>query len=53
MLLFLIPALLRGSTWLAIRYQLGVVDPVVSVAYRFLAGRGFTGSVINKAIAHI
>ena len=23
------------------------------VAYRFLAGRGFTGSVINKAIAHI
>jgi drug/metabolite transporter (DMT)-like permease len=34
--LFLIPALIWGSTWLAIRYQLGVVDPVVSVAYRFL-----------------
>ena len=23
------------------------------VAYRYLAGRGFTGSAINKAIAHI
>ncbi len=35
-LLFLIPALIWGSTWLAIRYQLGVVDPAVSIAYRFL-----------------
>ncbi len=35
-LLFLIPTLIWGSTWLAIRYQLGVVDPVASVAYRFL-----------------
>jgi len=34
--LFLIPAFIWGSTWLAIRYQLGVVDPTVSVAYRFL-----------------
>ena len=34
--LFLIPAFSWGSTWLAIRYQLGVVDPTVSVAYRFL-----------------
>jgi drug/metabolite transporter (DMT)-like permease len=36
-LLFAIPTLIWGSTWLAIRYQLGVVDPVVSVAYRFVA----------------
>jgi drug/metabolite transporter (DMT)-like permease len=35
-LLFLIPALIWGSTWLAIRYQFGVVDPMVSIAYRFL-----------------
>jgi len=34
--LFLVPALIWGSTWLAITYQLGVVDPLVSVAYRFL-----------------
>jgi drug/metabolite transporter (DMT)-like permease len=34
--LFVIPALIWGSTWLAIRYQLGVVDPSVSIAYRFL-----------------
>jgi drug/metabolite transporter (DMT)-like permease len=39
-LLFMIPALVWGSTWLAIRFQLGVVDPVVSVAYRFLAAAG-------------
>jgi drug/metabolite transporter (DMT)-like permease len=36
-LLFAIPTLIWGSTWLAIRYQLGVVEPVVSVAYRFVA----------------
>lgn len=34
--MFLIPALIWGSTWLAIRFQLGVVDPLVSVVYRFL-----------------
>ena len=25
-----------GSTWLAIKFQLGVIDPSVSVAYRFV-----------------
>jgi drug/metabolite transporter (DMT)-like permease len=36
--LFLIASLIWGSTWLAIRYQLGgVVAPEVSVAYRFAA----------------
>ena len=34
-ILFSIPALIWGSTWLAIKYQLGVVDPLVSVSYRF------------------
>jgi drug/metabolite transporter (DMT)-like permease len=35
-ILFSIPTLIWGSTWLAIKYQLGVVDPIVSVVYRFL-----------------
>ena len=33
--LFLTSSLIWGSTWLAITYQLGVVAPEVSVAYRF------------------
>src|SRR6185369_5970575 len=33
--LFLTSALIWGSTWLAITYQLGVVAPEISVAYRF------------------
>jgi drug/metabolite transporter (DMT)-like permease len=36
LLLFSIPSLIWGSTWLAIKFQIGVVDPVVSVFYRFL-----------------
>ena len=35
-ILYIIPALIWGSTWFAIKYQLGNVDPMVSVAYRFL-----------------
>ena len=34
-LLFLIPTLIWGSTWLAITFQLGDVAPEVSVCYRF------------------
>jgi drug/metabolite transporter (DMT)-like permease len=34
-ILYLITILVWGSTWLAIKYQLGVVDPMVSVVYRF------------------
>ena len=34
-LLFVVPALIWGSTWLAITWQLGVVAPEVSVTYRF------------------
>lgn len=33
--LFLISALIWGSTWLMITFQLGVVAPLVSVVYRF------------------
>jgi drug/metabolite transporter (DMT)-like permease len=33
--LFLVPTVIWGSTWLAITYQLGVVVPAASVAYRF------------------
>jgi drug/metabolite transporter (DMT)-like permease len=35
-ILYVIPAFIWGSTWLAITFQLGVVDPLVSVFYRFL-----------------
>ena len=34
--LYIIPVLIWGSTWLTIKFQLGVVDPMVSVGYRFL-----------------
>lgn len=34
-LLFVIPALIWGSTWYAIKFQLGPIDPLVSVCYRF------------------
>jgi drug/metabolite transporter (DMT)-like permease len=35
-ILYAITVLVWGSTWLAIKYQLGVVPPELSVAYRFL-----------------
>lgn len=34
-LLYLSSVLIWGSTWLAIKYQIGDVDPMVSVVYRF------------------
>lgn len=36
-LLFLIPSMIWGSTWYVIKFQLGVVSPMLSVAYRFFA----------------
>ena len=33
--LYIITVIVWGSTWLAIKYQLGSVDPMVSVIYRF------------------
>jgi len=35
LLLFLAPSFIWGTTWLAIKFQLGVVAPEVSVAWRF------------------
>lgn len=37
-LLFLIPALIWGSTWFVITFQLGKVDPLISISYRFFIG---------------
>lgn len=37
-LLFVIPALIWGSTWYVIKFQLGTVDPLLSVSYRFALG---------------
>ena len=34
-ILYIITVIVWGSTWLAIKYQLGSVDPMVSVVYRF------------------
>lgn len=36
-LLFIVPCVIWGSTWLVIKYQYGIVAPEVSVAYRFIA----------------
>jgi len=35
-LLYLFASLIWGSTWMAITFQLGTVDPAASVGYRFL-----------------
>ena len=35
-LLYAVTILIWGSSWLAIKFQLGSVDPMASVAYRFL-----------------
>jgi drug/metabolite transporter (DMT)-like permease len=35
LLLFVVPTLIWGTTWLVIKFQLGVVAPEVSVAWRF------------------
>ena len=34
-LLFFLPSLIWGTTWLVIKFQLGIVAPEASVAYRF------------------
>lgn len=35
---YVITVLIWGSTFLAIKFQLGVVPPELSIAYRFFAG---------------
>ena len=34
-LLYIVTVLIWGSTWLAIEFQLGIVEPEVSIAYRY------------------
>ena len=41
-LLYITTILIWGSSWLAIKLQLGYVDPMVSVAYRFLLASGIS-----------
>lgn len=36
LMFYLLTILIWGSTWIGIKLQLGVVDPMVSVSYRFL-----------------
>jgi len=38
--LYVLTALIWGSTWLAITFQLGTVDPEISVVYRFALASG-------------
>ena len=38
--LYLVAVLIWGSTWFAIEFQLGVVEPEVSIVYRYLAAAG-------------
>lgn len=35
-LLYLLTVVIWGTTWVAIKYQLGVVSPLVSIAHRFM-----------------
>jgi drug/metabolite transporter (DMT)-like permease len=46
LLLYICTILIWGTTWLAITFQLGRVDPLVSVFYRFLAA-----SLLSLALA--
>ncbi len=38
--LYIVTVLIWGSTWLAIEYQLGVVEPEVSIIYRYVIASG-------------
>jgi drug/metabolite transporter (DMT)-like permease len=38
--LYLVAVLIWGSTWLAIEFQLGIVEPEISIVYRYLAAAG-------------
>lgn len=48
-LLYIITVLIWGSTWLAIEFQLGVVEPEVSIVYRYAGASAllFAWSVIR------
>ena len=44
-LLYLATVLIWGSSWLAITYQIGDVDALVSVAHRMLLATFFCGLI--------
>ena len=50
-MLFLTSTLIWGSTWLAITYQLGIVAPEVSVAYRFALASLCLAAVVRRSPA--
>lgn len=37
-ILYICTILIWGTTWLAVKFQLGTVSPEVSVVYRFVLG---------------
>lgn len=50
-LLYAVPALIWGSTWFTITFQLGKVDPLVSVVYRYvIAGVVMMGYCLIKGL---
>ncbi|MGL1887939.1 MAG: DMT family transporter [Reichenbachiella sp.] len=50
-LLYIVPALIWGSTWYVITFQIGLVDPLVSVVYRYvLAGAMMMGYCVVKGV---
>ena len=52
LILFAIPAMIWGSTWYAITFQLGKVPPIYSVSYRFiLAGIVFISYCLLRGIS--
>jgi drug/metabolite transporter (DMT)-like permease len=44
--LYLLTSFIWGSTWLAIKYQLGVVAPEVSIVYRFALAAAILGAYV-------
>ena len=49
-LLYLVTVLIWGSTWLAIEFQLGKVEPEVSIVYRYAAASAllFVWSLLRR-----
>ncbi len=41
--LYSLTVVIWGSTWIGIKYQLGVIDPMVSVAHRFMLAAALLG----------
>jgi drug/metabolite transporter (DMT)-like permease len=44
--LYLLASFIWGSTWLAIKYQLGVVPPELSIVYRFALAAAILGAYV-------